>query len=217
MNIKNAVHNTLAITFIMLLFIFAFTWIVFEFQGSTESLKDTWAIFSSLFGGITTLVAAYVALLIYSGWKRIEYFKAIQSLYNEGVISLLICSKQLNRIKRQLSIIEMQKDKAKINNLDLTEKEKQCLTRDLIETTKDVMINVQDSAFDVCVKIAMDYTKPLNSDPDLMFIFNKLNSIKNLVHKITNNKDINDNNIKEIAQFIDSFNIEMDKKCMKGI
>lgn len=144
--------------------------------------------------------------------KRIEYFKAIQSLHNEGVISLLICSKQLNRIKGQLSIIEMQKDKAKINNLDLTEKEKQCLTRDLIETTKDVMINVQDSAFDVCVKIAMDYTKPLNSDPDLMFIFNKLNSIKNLVHKITNNKGINDNNIKEIAQFIDSFNIEMDKK-----
>ena len=69
MDIKNIVANTIAGTILTLLFLFAFTWIIFDFQGSANSLKDTWSIVSSLFGGIATLVAAYIAALLFNDWR----------------------------------------------------------------------------------------------------------------------------------------------------
>lgn len=77
MNLKDIFHRIVAITFLVLLFIIAFTWIIFDFQSSSSSLKDSLGITSSLFGGITTIVAAYVAIVIYDGWK-IEYNKNIE-------------------------------------------------------------------------------------------------------------------------------------------
>lgn len=83
--IERIVANTIAITCIALLFLFAFTWIVFDFQGSSNSLRDTWGIVSSLFGGIATLVAAYIASLLFNDWRetqtaqnRAEHAKAVK-------------------------------------------------------------------------------------------------------------------------------------------
>ena len=84
MNIRTPVLSILAFTFIVLLFVFAFTWIIFDFQGSSSSLKDTWSIVSSVFGGIATLVAAYIALFLYSDWRQAEKFNAAK----EALISL---------------------------------------------------------------------------------------------------------------------------------
>lgn len=69
MKIKDKILNCFAIAFISLLFLFAFTWIIFYFQSSANSLKDTWTIVSSLFGGIATLTAAYIASLLFSDWR----------------------------------------------------------------------------------------------------------------------------------------------------
>lgn len=68
-NVKSSIAKTLAIVFILVLFLFAFTWIIFDFQKSNTSLKDTWSIVSSLFGGIATLAAAYIASLLFVDWK----------------------------------------------------------------------------------------------------------------------------------------------------
>ena len=116
-NIRNIILNTFATIFIITLFLFAFTWIIFNFQGSSSSLKDTWSIVSSLFGGITTLATAYIASLLFNDWRKIEKFKAIQILHNEAILALLICSKELNRITGQLQIIKMEKDRAPNTNL----------------------------------------------------------------------------------------------------
>lgn len=49
---------------------FAFTWIIFDFNGSSSSLKDTWSIIGSIFGGVTTLIAAYIAYSLYDDWRQ---------------------------------------------------------------------------------------------------------------------------------------------------
>lgn len=72
-NIQDSVIKTIAITFIVILFLFAFTWIIFDFQGSSNSLKDTWGIVSSLFGGMATLAAAYIASILFNDWKKRLY------------------------------------------------------------------------------------------------------------------------------------------------
>ncbi|MHC3135226.1 hypothetical protein ACWPO0_05010 [Acinetobacter nosocomialis] len=67
---NNLVENIAAISFVSLLFVFALTWIIFDFNGSSSSLKDSWSIVGSVFGGITTLAAAYVAYYLYDDWKN---------------------------------------------------------------------------------------------------------------------------------------------------
>lgn len=68
--IKKLISNILAISFISLIFIFVLTWIIFDFEKSPNSLKDTWAIVSSIFGGVSTLVAAYIACYLYVDWRN---------------------------------------------------------------------------------------------------------------------------------------------------
>ncbi|MGQ1614651.1 hypothetical protein ACT41Q_13355 [Acinetobacter baumannii] len=70
MKINNLIGNIIAITFISLLFVFALTWIIFDFNDSSSALKDTWSIVSSIFGGITTLAAAYIAYSVYDDWVK---------------------------------------------------------------------------------------------------------------------------------------------------
>lgn len=70
MKINNLIGNIAAISFVSLLFVFALTWIIFDFNGSSSSLKDTWSIVGSIFGGITTLAAAYIASRLFNDWKE---------------------------------------------------------------------------------------------------------------------------------------------------
>lgn len=74
MRIKNSISNVLSISFVALLFLFAFTWIIFDFNGSSSSLKDTWSIVTSIFGGVTTLIAAYIAYSLYDDWRKPQNF-----------------------------------------------------------------------------------------------------------------------------------------------
>ncbi|QDJ92665.1 hypothetical protein [Acinetobacter haemolyticus] len=66
----NLIGNIIAISFLSLLFVFALTWIIFHFNDSSSALKDTWSIIGSIFGGVTTLAAAYIAYILYEDWRK---------------------------------------------------------------------------------------------------------------------------------------------------
>lgn len=87
-NIKDFVAKTLVITFIILLFLFAFTWIIFDFQNSSDSIKDTWSIVSSLFSGIATLIAAYIAYTLYVDW-RTPHDLNIETEYKKEILKVV--------------------------------------------------------------------------------------------------------------------------------
>lgn len=70
MDIKSLVSNIVAICILILLFLMAFTWIIFEFNSHSSSLKDSLSIVSSLFGGIAALAAAYIASRLFNDWKE---------------------------------------------------------------------------------------------------------------------------------------------------
>lgn len=67
---ESTLKNIMALMFLALLFIFAFTWIVFDFQKSSSSIKDSLTIVASVFGGFSTLIAAYIAYSLYDDWKK---------------------------------------------------------------------------------------------------------------------------------------------------
>lgn len=104
-NIKDSIAKTLAITFIITLFLFAFTWIIFNFQNSSDALKDTWGIVSSLFSGISTLIAAYIAYTLYVDW-RTPHDLNIETEYKKEIL----------RVIRKLSPLEFTYDRLVSNH-----------------------------------------------------------------------------------------------------
>lgn len=82
------IYSVIAISFLVLIFIFAFTWIVFDFSNSPNSLKDTWSIIGSIFGGVATIATAVIAKIIYDGWKN-EYNKNIEKEFIIKVLTSL--------------------------------------------------------------------------------------------------------------------------------
>lgn len=117
MRIKNSISNVLSISFVALLFLFAFTWIIFDFNGSSSSLKDTWSIVSSFFGGLTTLVAAYIASLLYNDWRdqENEVFKRnlAYNIYNDMsdlLFMLLVMNQKYNIDDLQLKFHKINMD-----------------------------------------------------------------------------------------------------------
>lgn len=106
-NINNIVLNTLAMTFVATLFLFAFTWIIFDFQGSAISLKDTWTIVASLLSALTTLMASYIAYLIYSQWRlQAEYGSKIQDL-KEVVNNLYEIKNEILNLRSQRVVLDL--------------------------------------------------------------------------------------------------------------
>lgn len=71
-DIQTKIFNVISATVVFIIFCFASAWILFEFKGSSTSLKDTWSIVSSLFGGAATLVAAYIASLLFNDWRELQ-------------------------------------------------------------------------------------------------------------------------------------------------
>lgn len=69
---QKTIINALVFTVIATLFFFALTFILFDFFKAGTSLKDAWATLGSFFGGITTLVAAYVATKLFNDWRDQE-------------------------------------------------------------------------------------------------------------------------------------------------
>ena len=106
-NINNVVVNTLAMAFVVTLFVFAFTWIIFDFQGSANSLKDTWAIITSLLSALTTLIASYIAYVIYSQWRlQAEYGSKIQDL-KEVINNLYEIKNEILKLRSQKVALDL--------------------------------------------------------------------------------------------------------------
>lgn len=100
----------LAIIFVVTLFIFSFTWIIFDFQGSDEALKNTWTIVSSLFGGITTLVAAYLAFIFYNDWKHIQRFELSKDILTALIELKSHTDKNHKKAEHYLNIYKLKND-----------------------------------------------------------------------------------------------------------
>ena len=88
MKINNLIGNIAAISFVSLLFVFALTWIIFDFNGSSSSLKDTWSIVGSIFGGITTLAAAYIAYYLYDDWRK-PHNLSIETEHKKEILKII--------------------------------------------------------------------------------------------------------------------------------
>lgn len=112
METKKLVSNVMAVSFIALIFTFAFTWIIFEFTNTSDSLKDTWTIVSGTFGGFATLAAAYIAANLFNDWRdqqdhnnifhfgneAYKAYKDFDNLFNEIIEELIFLKEHYNHI-----------------------------------------------------------------------------------------------------------------------
>jgi len=88
LKINNLIGNIIAISFVSLIFVFALTWIIFDFNGSSSALKDTWSIVGSIFGGVTTLAAAYVAYSLYDDWIK-PHNLSIETEHKKDILKII--------------------------------------------------------------------------------------------------------------------------------
>lgn len=204
--IKGIVANTIAITFASLLFLFAFTWIIFDFNGSSTSLKDTLGIVGSVFGGISTLAAAYIGSKLFNNWRDQENFNRAKDIHDEAVIVIIESAKLLSSLRTELTIIE-----TTYKNKLITAQEDQKLGSQLSSRTKDVVIGLQSITHDISVKILMDYSESINSDDSkLKFVFNVVLDLNDFAKKLAHDRGVNENNINYVVSFIDNINIKLD-------
>lgn len=85
---KKLISNVMALSFLSLLFIFSFTWIVFDFNDSSNAIKDSWSIVGSVFGGISTLAASYIAYSLYDDWRK-PYNISIETEYKKEILKTI--------------------------------------------------------------------------------------------------------------------------------
>lgn len=88
MKINNLIENIIAISFVSLLFVFALTWIIFDFNNSPSALKDTWSVVGSIFGGVTTLAAAYIAYSLYDDWVK-PHNLSIETEHKKEILKII--------------------------------------------------------------------------------------------------------------------------------
>ena len=88
---QKTIVNALAVTVIATLFFFALTFILFDFFKAGTSLKDAWGTLGSFFGGITTLVAAYIAAQLFNDWRVVKQYEIILNY-------VLIIKKQIQEL-----------------------------------------------------------------------------------------------------------------------
>lgn len=207
-DVKSTVANTIVVTFIALLFLFAFTWIIFDFNSLPESLKETWAIVSSLFGGLATLSAAYIGSKLYNDWRAQEKFNRTVRLHDEAVEVILKSTKELNNIKSQINLTSIKFNQGPM----LPEMEAKILV-DFNIFLKQTIITIQDLTHDVSIKIALDYMQLIkDGDKNLIFVFNTIIEIKEFVQKIAHDHGINNANRDYVVKFIESLTKKLDKK-----
>lgn len=206
-DITKTIKNTLILTVFFTIMLIITSVVFLRYNEISSPVTEGISLVGNYVGGITTLSAAYIAYLIYSGWKTVEEFKTIQILHSESVDTLKDCMKELNRIKGGLIIIQITKQKGELSD-DIHKN----LMSDLKDTTIEVFTCVQERTFSMCVKIAMAYTNPLKSDAELNYMFETLTGIKAFVDKIISEGTIEDETYKEIMEYINYLSLNLDNK-----
>ena len=122
---QKTIVNALAITVVATLFFFALTFILFSFFKAETSLKDAWETLGSFFGGITTLVAAYVATKLFNDWRdmhRATYISSVgdsvgnmvSSIFQKIIeLDLIISNSENIRNNRHITLVS-EKDRTEI-------------------------------------------------------------------------------------------------------
>lgn len=94
-DIQKTIAIVLAITAVASLFFFVLIFILFDFLKVETPLKDSWETFGGYFGGITTLVTACIASLLFNDWKDIERFKRANEMLDKISVEASIIHKDL--------------------------------------------------------------------------------------------------------------------------
>lgn len=172
-DIQTKIFNVIAATVAIVVFCFASSWILFEFNGSATSLKDTWSIVSSLFGGVATLVAAYIASLLFNDWREIKNHD-IQINY------VLVIKKQvqdiLNRINSNRTQFYMWK--IKIRRETFTMVELRQLSNEIWEFEHEIVVYLNQLILDMNELHYVIYKKP--EDPKTNDLRKKIESLNKI-------------------------------------
>ncbi|PZT84925.1 MAG: hypothetical protein DI627_14445 [Acinetobacter sp.] len=142
--IQNKIINVIAITVAVGFFCFASSWILFEFKGSSNSLKDTWSIVSSFFSGGAALIAAYIASLLFNDWREIKK-NEIQVNY------VLVIKKQVQDILNRINSNRTQfyKWKIKIRRKEFSVVELRQLSNEIWEFEYEIVVYLNQIILDM--------------------------------------------------------------------
>lgn len=171
MDLKNLVPNIISVCILILLFLIAFTWIIFEFSNSSNSLKDSLSIVSSLFGGIATLAAAYVGSMLFNDWKEQHNKTVISSLSQDLLITI---SKDIELIVNIFSFV-----KGKDPNIPLTNEK---ILLELLNKIEDVNKNCMLISSKALTIYDLTNDEDFNS---LRFSYHHgMNELLKIIHKV---------------------------------
>lgn len=187
MNTEKLISNVIAILFMTSIFLIAFTWIIFDFNKSQTSLKDSLTVASAFFGGITTLAAAYIASKLVFHWRDQEIFNHKRQLFQEGIQTLREIAILLNDLKRTYNPLN---SKNFSNRLKLIDKS--------FNISQDLLISYK-----------VDYLNVVESDKKLLQIYEYCDDFYNLIKDIT--QDLNNvSNQAKIQSFEKKFAHKVD-------
>ncbi|TNL58431.1 hypothetical protein [Acinetobacter bereziniae] len=99
MKTDNLIQNIVAFAILVTLFLIGFTWIIFDFSKSPTSLKDSLTIVSTLFGGVATLTAAYIASKLFNDWTEQEEYYQKKECINKVIEISETFNKIINSMK----------------------------------------------------------------------------------------------------------------------
>lgn len=117
-------------------------------SGYTSALKEAFSISAGFFGGVTTLVAAYVAAKLVQEWRNQELFNHKRKLYEAGIEKLREFSVLLNNLKHTYNPLNIDRSK----RLELIEMS--------VKASQDLMISYKS-----------DYMKAVEDDDNLIQIY----------------------------------------------
>lgn len=188
MDLKSLVSNIIAICFLVLLFLLAFTWIIFEFGNSSSSLKDSLSIVSSLFGGITTLAAAYIGSKLFNHWRDTESFIRTQSLYDSCIETAYNATNSMEEILNLL-------------NKNLNNQQNYKISKIISDTIS--------LTFELISRVGMDYNESINNDKKLQNIFEVILMINKEFREYKEN--LSKLNYNDIDSFSNRINSRLDE------
>lgn len=174
---------------------------------NSSPIINSLTLIGSYIGAITTLAAAYIASLLFNHWRDQEAFCRKQKMHDEAIDIILKSTKRLSNLNSHIDML-----KQTLATKKLTPEEDARLSKELSKETRNTIKDVQDLTHNICVKIAFDYSKSIQDDNELKFVFDVLLEIKVFVQKVAHDRGINKDTVLYVQEFIRELNIKLDSK-----
>lgn len=141
--IKFSAVNILAATFILIFLAFSFFSILFFYWGDVSSIVSSLTIVGSFFGGISTLIAAYIAFLLYAEWRTETDYNHQLQLFSKLIDVTFNLLEEIKNLRCQKEILEllvrtyMVKNNNNISEVDkITQINEEISSRNIIDLAK---------------------------------------------------------------------------------